>query len=153
VPTSAGPAALLPGDVRFVTEDVAGSASEYDRGMLVRLDTTVTPELRAEGLAREVLRAIQQHRKEREFAVTDRVRMRWWSPDAPLVAAIERHAAWLCEEALMAGMDVPPWWAKELADAPVGKPLEGAPVAEGPVRAAVAVEDHRLFFELHRVGA
>ena len=43
--------------------------------------------------------------------------------------------------------------AKELADAPVGKPLEGAPVAEGPLRAAVPVEDHRLFFELHRVGA
>ncbi len=153
VPTSAGPAPLLPGDVRFVTEDVAGSASEYDRGMLVRLDTTVTPELRAEGLAREVLRALQQHRKEREFAVTDRVRMRWWSPDAELVAAVERHAPWLCEEALLSGMDVPPWWADELRDAPVGPPREGARAPEGPVRAAVSVEDRRLFFELHRVGA
>ncbi len=156
VPTSSGPAMLLAGDVRFVTEDVAGSASEYDRGMLVRLDTSVTPELRAEGLAREVLRAIQQHRKAREFAVTDRVRMRWWSPDAALVAAIERHAAWLSEEALMTGMDVPPWWATELADAPVGPAAAetpGAPVAEGSPRAAVAIEDHRFFFELHKAEA
>jgi isoleucyl-tRNA synthetase len=44
-----------------------------DTGVLVALDTTLTPELTAEGLARELVRNIQDARKEAGFAISDRI--------------------------------------------------------------------------------
>ena len=40
------------------------------------LDTTTTPELEAEGLARDVIRAVQDTRKAAGFDVSDRIRLR-----------------------------------------------------------------------------
>ncbi len=47
--------------------------------LVVVLDTTVTPELEAEGAARDLIRSIQQTRKERDLKVTDRISLtvRW----------------------------------------------------------------------------
>ena len=39
------------------------------------LDTAVTPELEAEGLARDLVRAVQQARRDAELAVSDRIRL------------------------------------------------------------------------------
>jgi isoleucyl-tRNA synthetase len=47
-----------------------------DLGLVVDLDTAVTPELEAEGLARDVVRLVQQTRKDRDLAVTDRIALR-----------------------------------------------------------------------------
>ncbi len=47
-----------------------------DLGLVVDLDTAVTPELEAEGLARDVIRLVQQTRKDRDLAVTDRIALR-----------------------------------------------------------------------------
>ena len=44
-----------------------------DTGLVIDLDTAVTPDLEAEGLARDVIRAIQQARKDADLHVTDRV--------------------------------------------------------------------------------
>ena len=46
-------------------------------GETVALDLTVTPSLRAEGLAREVIRRVQQARKSDGLAITDRILLRW----------------------------------------------------------------------------
>ncbi|MCC7139229.1 MAG: isoleucine--tRNA ligase [Planctomycetes bacterium] len=92
-------AELLAGDVRFVAADVAGGTSEFAAGILVRLDTTVTPELAAEGLAREAVHALQGLRKDRDLKVTDRVRVRW-AADGALAAALRAHAAFAAEELL-----------------------------------------------------
>ena len=43
----------------------------------VALETTLTPELRCEGLAREVIRLIQDARKSDGLDVTDRIALRW----------------------------------------------------------------------------
>ena len=44
-------------------------------GGFVLLDTTTTPELEAEGLARDVIRAVQDTRKAAGFDVSDRIRL------------------------------------------------------------------------------
>ncbi|HWV50611.1 MAG TPA: isoleucine--tRNA ligase [Microbacterium sp.] len=44
-------------------------------GGFVLLDTTTTPELEAEGLARDVIRAVQETRKNADFDVSDRIRL------------------------------------------------------------------------------
>jgi len=43
-------------------------------GGFVLLDQTVTPELEAEGIARDVIRAVQQARKDADFDVSDRIK-------------------------------------------------------------------------------
>ena len=50
-----------------------GFAVEQDKGLVVALDTTLTEELRAEGLARDLVRLIQDMRTDAGFAISDRI--------------------------------------------------------------------------------
>ena len=90
---------LAEADVRFAPKDVEGAVSEYAHGVLVRLDTAITPALEAEGVAREFLHALQGRRKDRELKVTDRVRVAWRA-QGDLAAAVRAHAGWIAEELL-----------------------------------------------------
>ena len=58
-------------------------------GGFVILDTAVTPELAAEGLARDVVRAVQQARREAGLAVSDRIT--WPCPATPGCSARSRR--------------------------------------------------------------
>ena len=60
-------------------------------GGFVILDTAVTPELAAEGLARDVVRAVQQARRDAGLDVSDRIELTL-AADAEVRAAIEAHA-------------------------------------------------------------
>ena len=63
------------------------------------LDTTVTPELEAEGLARDLVRVVQQARRDKGLDVSDRIRL---TIDAPgqVVAAARTHEQLLRSETL-----------------------------------------------------
>ena len=71
--------ALEPGEYELTLE--AGGVAEgtaialLGAGGFVLLDTTTTPELEAEGLARDVIRAVQDTRKAAGFDVSDRIRL------------------------------------------------------------------------------
>ncbi|TNE54475.1 MAG: isoleucine--tRNA ligase [Bacteroidetes bacterium] len=64
---------LTSDDLIVTTEDLPGWATASDGAVTVALDVTVTPELHAEGLARDLVNRIQNIRKEKDFNVTDRV--------------------------------------------------------------------------------
>jgi isoleucyl-tRNA synthetase len=66
---------------------------------LVILDTTVTPELEAEGIARDMVRAIQQARKDGGLNVSDRIRLHLDAP-ANIASAINTHSAYILEQTL-----------------------------------------------------
>jgi isoleucyl-tRNA synthetase len=66
----------------------------------VALDLAVTPSLRAEGLAREVVRRIQEARKAAGLAVTDRISLRWSAAGGDLADALTAHGALIAEEVL-----------------------------------------------------
>ena len=84
---------------RIVSRD-AGATAELPRASgFVILDTTVTPELTAEGLARDVIRAVQQARREAKLDVSDRIRLTLGGPDEVLGAA-RLHQALLASETL-----------------------------------------------------
>jgi isoleucyl-tRNA synthetase len=68
-------------------------------GGFVILNRVVTPELAAEGLARDVIRAIQQARKDADFDVSDRIKT-VLSGDAFVVAAISAHEELVKSETL-----------------------------------------------------
>jgi isoleucyl-tRNA synthetase len=65
----------------------------------VKLDTEITEELRLEGLAREVVRVIQDRRKKLGFNVEDRIHTRH-EADGMLVRAIEKHGDYIKNETL-----------------------------------------------------
>jgi isoleucyl-tRNA synthetase len=75
------------------------AVAEYG-GVLVALDTTVTPELRAEGLARELVRQIQDARKAAGFAIADRIVVTLGGADAELAAVLQRWGEMIRAETL-----------------------------------------------------
>src|SRR5262249_54085380 len=64
---------LEPGELLVEASSPAGYAVAEERGVLVALDTAVTPELKREGLARELVRHIQDARKNAGFQIADRI--------------------------------------------------------------------------------
>jgi isoleucyl-tRNA synthetase len=71
----------------------------------VILDTTVTQELAAEGLARDVVRAVQQARREAGLQVSDRIRLRL-SGDESVQAGILAHLDLIQAETLAISLDL-----------------------------------------------
>jgi isoleucyl-tRNA synthetase len=87
-------------DVVVTQTPRAGWAVATDAGETVALDTEVTPELRREGLAREVIRLVQEARKNDGLDVTDRIVLRWAASDPELAAALDEHARLIAGEVL-----------------------------------------------------
>ena len=71
----------------------------------VSLDTTITPALRAEWWAREVLRAIQDLRKEAGYRVSDKIHCRWHTDNADLANALRNNSDNICRDALLSKFD------------------------------------------------
>ncbi|HET9139368.1 class I tRNA ligase family protein, partial [Actinophytocola sp.] len=98
---SAAGITLLPGEYerRLVATD-RGATTELPGGSgLVVLDTEVTPELAAEGLARDLIRVVQQARRAAGLDVSDRITLTVDAPDE-VVAAARTHEAFLASETL-----------------------------------------------------
>ncbi len=70
---SGGPVDLSAEELIVQRRDQPGYATEAEGPHLVVLDTVITPELRKEGLAREIVHNIQLLRKEAGFKVEDRI--------------------------------------------------------------------------------
>ena len=74
-------------------------------GGFVVLDTVVTPELAAEGLARDIVRAVQNARKEAGLDVSDRIELVIGGGDVVQAVARE-HAELIARETLATSYEV-----------------------------------------------
>ncbi|HNB92688.1 MAG TPA: isoleucine--tRNA ligase, partial [Saprospiraceae bacterium] len=63
-------------DVIITSEDIPGWLVAVDNEITVALDIAITPELKAEGIARELVNRIQNIRKNSDFLVTDRINIK-----------------------------------------------------------------------------
>ncbi|MBD5194252.1 MAG: isoleucine--tRNA ligase [Bacteroidales bacterium] len=69
-------------DVEVIPEDIPGWLVANDGNITVALDVTVTPQLKNEGMARELINRIQNIRKSSDFEITDRVDVKLAGPDS-----------------------------------------------------------------------
>ena len=115
-------------EVRLVEKE--GLATAADRELLVALDIALTPELIAEGWAREAVHRLQAARKEADLDYADRIRVRYRA--APeLAAALAAHRDWIAGETLAESLE-----ASE----------DGAGLAAAPI------DEHDFAFAIERVG-
>jgi len=90
---------LEPEDVLLDAVSPAGFAAEEDRGYLAALNTTITPELLREGLARDAVRLIQNARKSAGLDVSDRIELRLTAAGG-LLEALAEHRETIANEVL-----------------------------------------------------
>lgn len=76
---------------------------QQGEGMSVALDPAMTPELRAEGMAREVVSRVQRVRKESGLAVSDRIRLTV-AASPEVQDALRAFAGWMAGEVLATGL-------------------------------------------------
>jgi isoleucyl-tRNA synthetase len=90
---------LGPDDLTVVRRAAGSLAVQEEGGFFVALDPAVTPELKLEGHARELISRVQRMRKESGFAVSDRIRVRV-AGAVQVREVLDAHAAWIAEEVL-----------------------------------------------------
>ncbi|MCW4384661.1 isoleucine--tRNA ligase [Salinibacterium sp. SYSU T00001] len=137
---------LLPGE--FELELTAGSSdsaiSFLPGGGFVLLDTATTPELEAEGLARDVVRAVQETRRSAGLDVSDRIRLDLYFDDDADAASLESFSDLVAGETLALALRV---------HRGAGSELEGAVGSHrGEVRAGQYANAGRIVIDVARWG-
>ena len=106
-----------PEDVLVETTSAEGYACAEEGGWLVGLDTTLTEALEREGLARELVRTVQEARKQAGLEVSDRITLRI-DGSVGVAAALDAYRGYVMEETLAigwGGADWPPAYSVEHA--------------------------------------
>ena len=90
---------LSPRTSSSVAQDVEGYAVAVESGFAVAVTTAITPELADEGLAREVVRRIQDMRREAGFELADRITT-YYGGDDEIARVMESHGEYIRAETL-----------------------------------------------------
>jgi isoleucyl-tRNA synthetase len=99
-----GSCVLEPTDLILSEVPKSGWLVETGRDLTVALDTEITPSLAAEGVARDVIRVVQQARKDLGFDISDRVALTF-STGEYTEAAIREHQGLIASETLSEKID------------------------------------------------
>ncbi len=92
---------IAPDDVAIIRRASGAAVVQENGGYGVALDPTITPELREEGVAREVISRVQRLRKETQLAVSDRIVLAV-SGDEEVLGAVAAHRSRIADEVLAA---------------------------------------------------
>jgi isoleucyl-tRNA synthetase len=87
-------------DVVVARRPRPGIVVAADDRLSAALDTTVTPALAREGLAREVVKVVQGLRRAAGLEVSDRITLAWASDSPRVSEAMAEHGDWLAAEVL-----------------------------------------------------
>ncbi len=107
--------ALTLEDFIITSDDIEGWLVANDGALTVALDVTLTDDLKAEGIARELVNRIQNIRKSSDFNVTDRITVKLQKHEA-IVPAVEQFGDYIQAEVLANSL--------ELADSVDGEDVE-----------------------------
>jgi len=98
---------IEPADLLVESASAEGFACAEESGYLVGLDTSLDDELRREGLARELVRAVQDARKQAGLEVSDRIEL-LVEGDERVGAALDAHRDYVMSETLASKWRAPP---------------------------------------------
>jgi isoleucyl-tRNA synthetase len=90
---------LEPGELLVAISGKPGYAAAEDAGYAVAVTTEITPDLADEGLARELVRHIQELRKTAGFDIADRIRL-GFDGDADIERVMNAWREYIGQEAL-----------------------------------------------------
>ncbi|MEM7575182.1 MAG: isoleucine--tRNA ligase [Bacteroidota bacterium] len=107
-------------DFEITTKDIHGWSVASDGALTVALDVTITPDLAAEGLARELINRIQNQRKDDGLEVTDRIQLKL-SGTAAVVAAAQAHTDYIKSEVLADDLSIVDSLSSEAIKLPGGE--------------------------------
>ena len=102
-------------DVEIISEDIPGWQVTNMGNLTVALDVAITPELRQEGIARELINRIQNLRKEKNFDVTDQIIVDL-QKHQEITEVIEKNISYICSEILARDFNVVDQIPKENRD-------------------------------------
>jgi isoleucyl-tRNA synthetase len=86
-------------DVEITSQDIEGWLVANSNGITVALDITISPELKQEGIARELVNRIQNIRKDSGFEVTDKIKV-YLQNNAILQEAVKANEDYIKSETL-----------------------------------------------------
>ena len=86
-------------DVEILSDDLPGFNTASLGALVVALDTQITPDLKNEGLARELVNRIQNLRKDKKYEVTDKIFVKLQS-HKELDEAVNENNSYICSEIL-----------------------------------------------------
>ena len=87
-------------DVEVISEDIPGWLVANDGNLTIALDIEVTPELKAEGIARDIVNRIQNIRKDRGYSITDRITLRFAPESGETGEAIAKWKEYIATQVL-----------------------------------------------------
>ncbi|WP_300963298.1 DUF5915 domain-containing protein, partial [uncultured Duncaniella sp.] len=99
-------------DVDIVSEDIPGWLVANNGQVTIALDVNVTPELKREGIAREIVNRVQNIRKQSGFEVTDRICL-VFSPSDATDEAIREYSSYISRQVLANSLEIAPVAAGE----------------------------------------
>ena len=101
------PAEVELADVEIISEDIPGWLVGNEGNLTIALDVTVTPELRREGIARDIVNRIQNIRKSRDYDITDRIAL-VFAPGEVTDDAIRDFADYISRQVLATSLEIAP---------------------------------------------
>jgi isoleucyl-tRNA synthetase len=131
LPLPGEPVELVPTDVTVKYKSPEGWAGVVDKGTQVMVDTRITTGLAEEGMAREVIRHVQDLRKKSDQEMEDRIALHLATDDPGLKSAILTHKAYIMSETLTTN------WSEQ-------------PLPEGCASSRVEIDGKRLTIQLSK---
>lgn len=92
-------------DVEIASEDIPGWLVANDNELTVALDITLTPELTQEGVARDIVNRVQNLRKDRDYKITDRIKVKIQAVEG-IEDAVKSNMTYICNEVLADKLEV-----------------------------------------------
>lgn len=92
-------------DVEIASEDIPGWLVANENELTVALDITLTDELIQEGVARDIVNRVQNLRKDRDYRLTDRIKVKIQAVEG-VELAVKNNMTYICSEVLADKLEV-----------------------------------------------
>ncbi|MES2677045.1 MAG: DUF5915 domain-containing protein [Pseudomonadota bacterium] len=87
-------------EIKLITKNSDNTTALQSNDCLVELDINVTEELKEEGLARDIVRAIQQNRKDANLDISNHIKIAFFSSNLTFLKVIKNYEDYLKEQTL-----------------------------------------------------